>query len=102
MTVDTDSKHVHEPLISYHFEVVRAHLGQFAARMIEEALLAGLPSTWERRAAAFDVVPLPEVAAACRDKAEFLRRYPDVMAETVGVSTMAALFEVGVVSGVAA
>lgn len=64
--------------------------------MIEEALLAGLPATWERRARDFDRVPLPEVAAACRDKAEFLRRYPELSAAAMIEAAYDALEEVGV------
>lgn len=87
-----------QPLVSYRFEALRGRLGQFAARMIEEALLDALPATWERRARDFDAVPLPDVAEACRAKATLLRRYPEMSAQGMVEATRDALEEVGVLA----
>lgn len=81
--------HSREPLVSYRFEAVRAQLGQVAARLIEEVLLAeverqrvdGLPSTWDRRADEYDDAGEHGKAEACRCKAAFLRMYPELSAE---------------------
>ena len=95
----------------------RARLGQFAARMIEDALLAALPATWERRAQALEDArhgpqdapgradadelarrarELDEAAQGCRDRAELLRRYPDFAPVDLAVVVGLALDEQGV------
>lgn len=95
-----------EPLGSYRFEAIRGRLGQFAARMLEEAFAVAMPAVWERRAGTLDDArPKPndftgratvdelterdnrlaEQAEACRNHAKFLRAYPDVLADLVAV-----------------
>lgn len=74
------------------------------AGVLREAMLAGLPCSWSRRAETLDAArPRPgdfngratveelaerdqrlaEQAEACRSKARFLQEYPDVMAEII-------------------
>lgn len=74
-------------------------LGPFARRLIEEALLSGLPSTWERRAADFLWIqsPVPEkrhehegIAAACLERAELIRRYPEDFSLLLGIPELVA------------
>lgn len=74
-------------------------LGPFARRLIEEALLSGLPSTWERRAGDFlwirSSVPEKrreheEIAAACLERAELIRRYPEDFSLLLGVPELVA------------
>lgn len=78
---------------------VSSLLGSMARRLIEDALLEQLPEVWERRARQIEIgspmvgnVPLEDIpdraeaAAACRERAEVLRRYPlDGIPELGGV-----------------
>lgn len=103
-----------EPLISPHFEVLRAELGPFARRVIEESLLTGLPASWLRRAADFEAArPRPgdfngrasaadlaardrrcsEAAAVCWERAELLRLHSDVFGVEVSAAVDDALHQ---------
>lgn len=76
-----------EPLVSYRFELLRGLLGMVAARLIEGVVLEAwrakngeireeTPVYWERVA---DRQADPETAVACRERAEFLRMYPELV-----------------------
>ncbi|WGT47219.1 hypothetical protein [Tessaracoccus lacteus] len=74
-------------------------LGPFGRRAIEEMILTGLPSTWERRAADFLWIqsPVPEkrqeheeIAAACLERAELIRRYPEDFSLLLGIPELVA------------
>lgn len=85
---------------------VSALLGSMARRLIEDALLDQLPEVWERRAEQIEAghpmignVPLErisdrdEAAAACRERAALLRRYPDLGLPELGYVVVDALAE---------
>jgi len=95
-------------------------LSQFGIRMIQEAMTAAVPSTWERRADTLDScrpkqgdfagkatpveletrdLKLAEQAEACRLHATFLRAYPDVLAETIAADVRTLQEERGLPSG---
>lgn len=88
---------------------VSALLGSMARRLIEDALLDQLPEVWERRAEQIEAghpmignIPLErisdrdEAAAACRERALLLRRYPDLGLPELGDVVGDALAEQGV------
>lgn len=101
-----------EPMGSFKLEALSAQVGPFGRRVIEEALLAGHPSTWERRAAAFDTIMSPdpvkraehqEIATAFRQRAELARRYPELLLAPVAGAVGVAFDEIGMPgAGVAA
>lgn len=56
-----------------------AYVEHFRARVLQDAINEALPTYWERRERDFEFVGnarCDEVATACRNKAEVLRRYP--------------------------
>lgn len=108
-----------EPIVSQRFEALRGQLGQFAARMLEEALLTALPATWERRAATLlDARPRPgdfhgratrvelserwhrltEQAEACMERARLCRQHPDAVVLHVAEDAADALASEGVLT----
>lgn len=86
-------------------------LEQHRVRFVQEILAAAVPSFWERRAEALEAArprpgefhgkataaelrerdeALAEAAAACREHAEVVRRYPDVIAADMAAAVAAA------------
>lgn len=63
----------------------REYLDNFARRLIQDAVCAATPEHYERRARQLDAVGTPrcrEAAQACRNAAEFWRRYgPELIAD---------------------
>ncbi|RHW25448.1 hypothetical protein D0Z08_19675 [Nocardioides immobilis] len=56
----------------------REYVANFTRRILQEALSSAMPAHYERRAAQFEAVGTPrcsEAAHACRNAAEFWRRY---------------------------
>lgn len=88
-----------------------ARLGSMARRLIEDALLNEMPAVWERRARQIEaghpmigntlleqIPDRAEAAAACRGRAELLRRYPEMGLTELGDVVGDALAEQGVMS----
>ncbi|MHA6511999.1 hypothetical protein [Tessaracoccus sp. Z1128] len=89
-----------------------AQLGSMARRLIEDALLGEMPAVWERRALQIEaghpmigntlleqIPDRAEAAAACRERAELLRRYPEIGILELGGVVSDALAEQGVNPG---
>ena len=87
-------------------------LSQFGVRVVQEAMAAALPFTWQRRAEALEAARprrgdfhgqatpeqveerdqrLREAAEACRERAEFVRRYPDAIAREMAATVAAVI-----------
>lgn len=74
-------------------------LGPFARRLLEEMLLSGMPSMWERRAGDFQAILSPdpvkrheheEIAAACLERAKLIRSYPEDFSLLLGIPELVA------------
>lgn len=91
---------------------LNAALDRFAVRMLQECMAAALPATWFRRAATLEAArPRPgefhgrataadlaerdrrlaAQAEACRRHAEFLRTYPDALADVIAADVAAVM-----------
>lgn len=58
-------------------ELTPATVERLVIRMLQDALNDANELYWLRRARAFDAVPDPETAQACRNRARFLRMTRD-------------------------